>query len=118
MPQMLMIAVKYVLLVGSFRNSWIEVFVDITPSPFNPSTHVAGNYGKHVPIISVMLPSVVCIPWLQLKLLLLKIIIFNPKLLLLKLYYREKQWKEPPKKDYTNLFQTILFLSIQINNGN
>ena len=34
-PQILMITVKYVLIIGSFQKSEIEVFVDISVSPFN-----------------------------------------------------------------------------------
>ena len=38
MPQMLMISVKYVLISNHFKIDEIEVFVDITSSPFNIAT--------------------------------------------------------------------------------
>ena len=43
MQQMLMITGKYVLIIGSFRNRLIEVFVDISLSNFNKPHTLSGN---------------------------------------------------------------------------
>ena len=34
-PQIIMISIKYVLIVGLFQNRQIEIFVNISVSPFN-----------------------------------------------------------------------------------
>ena len=46
MPQMLMITLKYLLIVGSLIDG-IEVLVDITPSTFNIAYVLRGLSGVH-----------------------------------------------------------------------